>query len=179
MIFIQAKPTKKGVIPGPSKLSCDQSKPLTFSPLGVGKSNVNLFVIVSLLLTLKIFCLDKDLLANPERGFYHHHEIKLAKYEKLSTDEMKQWTKEGVTLALMIFNIEPFVKKPLSENALKNIAADFKLLRTGGMKGIVRFSYNQTHIKGNPDKHNFPKTTDAEKTQLLNHIKQLAPIFKV
>ena len=74
---------------------------------------------------------------------------------------MKKWTKEGVTLALMIFNIEPFVKKPLSENALKNIAADFKLLRTGGMKGIVRFSYNQTDIKGNPDKHNFPKTTDA------------------
>jgi hypothetical protein len=119
------------------------------------------------------------LLANPERGYYHHHEIKLSKYSKLSDEDMKKWAKEGVTLALMIFNIEPFVKKPLSDVALKNIAADFGALRKGGMKGIVRFSYNQTDIKGDPDKYNFPKTTDAEKTQLLSHIKQLATIFKV
>jgi hypothetical protein len=93
---------------------------------------------------------------------------------------MKRWAKEGVTLALMIFNIEPFVKQNLNDVALNNIRNDFKALREGGMKGIVRFSYNQTDLSDiDLANYNFPQTTDAKKTQLLSHIKQLAPIFKV
>lgn len=79
----------------------------------------------------------------------------------------------------MIFDIEQFVKKDFTDDDLKKMALDFKTLREAGMKGIVRFSYNYTDIEGNPDDHKFPQTTDAEKPQLLKHIKQLEKVFKV
>ncbi|XP_057372748.1 uncharacterized protein LOC130693596 [Daphnia carinata] len=138
-----------------SNPSCEQGSPLKFVPFD-----------------------GKTLLANPERGYYHHHHIKLLSHKPISQENIKKWAKEGITLALMIFDIEPFVKKDFTDEALKKMKLDFSTLRKAGMKGIVRFSYNQTNIKGNPDNHDFPKTTDAEKPQLLKHIKQLEKVFK-
>ncbi|KAI9561362.1 hypothetical protein GHT06_012319 [Daphnia sinensis] len=149
-------PTKKGkpTVRQETNPSCEQGTSLKFVPSG-----------------------DKTLLANPERGYYHHHEIKLSPHKPISESEIKKWTKEGITLALMIFNLEPFVKKDLSKGDLDKMSSDFEKLRKGGMKAVVRFSYNQTDVK-NPEKHNFPKTTDAEKPQLLKHINQLERVFQ-
>ncbi|KZS16107.1 Uncharacterized protein APZ42_018190 [Daphnia magna] len=150
-------PTKKGkpTVRQETNPSCEQGKTLKFVPSG-----------------------DKTLLANPERGYYHFHRITFPKRKPISQGEIKKWAKEGITLALMIFDIEQFVKKDFTDDDLKKMALDFKTLREAGMKGIVRFSYNYTDIEGNPDDHKFPQTTDAEKPQLLKHIKQLEKVFK-
>lgn len=172
------KPTKKEkpTVRQESNPSCDQGTTLNFVPSD-GKTET-IFK-----RTIQNVCpihkrLDKTLLANPERGYYRHHEIKFSPHKPISENEIKTWTKEGLTLALMIFNLEPFVKKDFSKSDLDKMTSDFNKLRKGGMKAIVRFSYNQTSLK-KPEKHNFPKTTDAEKPQLLKHINQLERIFQV
>ncbi|EFX84195.1 hypothetical protein DAPPUDRAFT_99982 [Daphnia pulex] len=126
---------------------------------------------------------DSAILENPERGFYHHIEIELPVSNlKNKTQEWESqfagWnTKEGVSLVLVKFALKNFVKKNFDSSAGKDLdamRAVFDTLRSLGMKAIVRYSYVQCEKADG----SFIFQEDAKKEQLLDHIKQVAPILK-
>jgi len=59
---------------------------------------------------------------------------------------------------------------PISAAYLNNIVADFDVLRTAGMKVVVRFAYTNKRMQ--------PPFEDADLDQLLDHLEQLRPILQ-
>ncbi len=84
-------------------------------------------------------------------------------------------TKEGVSLVLVKFALKKFVAKKFDGTDLDAMTAVFDTLRSLGMKAIVRYSYVQCEKADG----SFIFQEDAKKEQLLDHIKQVAPILKV
>ena len=59
---------------------------------------------------------------------------------------------------------------PISAAYLANIEADFDVLRTAGLKAVVRFAYTNKRME--------PPFEDADLDQLLDHLDQLRPILQ-
>lgn len=113
---------------------------------------------------------DTFVLANPEKGFYHGYETLFSNYQAMSLSTLQPWrTSENVTLVHNNYVLDNFVTSNITLTIMSKLTADFKTLRKGGMKSIVRFSYTLTD--GNMN--------DAALTQLLHHIEQLKPFFQV
>lgn len=106
---------------------------------------------------------------NPERGFYHHTEVRSSSYGLLSESTLRGYRNEGISLIIRVFYLEKFVDSPLSSAYLDNLRADFATARKAGVKIIVRFAYTS--------KSSAP-FGDATPQRVLQHIKQLGPVLR-
>jgi hypothetical protein len=110
---------------------------------------------------------------NPERGFYKQ----LAPFwigeqrTPLEPNELLALRSEGISMLRTYFIIDEFIDRPLSEEALREIEANFSTVRQAGLKIFPRFSYNF------PNDANGPKP-DASLQMVLTHIDQLTPLLR-
>jgi hypothetical protein len=110
-------------------------------------------------------------LKNPERGFYIHTEVfSKGIYEALVQTELNSHRSKNITLLLRVFYLENFIRSPISSSYLNNISLDFIKIRNAGLKCIVRFAYSNDETKLG--------SLDADKAQILAHIRQLKPILQ-
>jgi hypothetical protein len=105
---------------------------------------------------------------NPERGIYHHKEVRSVSYVNLRRDELLRYRNEGATLIMRVFYLESFVDSDISAEYLENMRRDFTLARETGMKLLVRFAYTQKTIR---------PVGDAEPEWVLAHIEQLKDVL--
>ena len=113
---------------------------------------------------------DESVIANPERGLYHHTEVHTGQYENLSPETLKGYrTNEGITQILRVFYLESFRESPISGDYLNNMRRDFAIARSAGIKVIVRFAYSQ----GTTAPYN-----DARPEFVQTHIDQLKPVLR-
>lgn len=82
------------------------------------------------------------IIANPERGFYHHTEVHSANYTNLNEATLRGYREnEAITQILRVFYLEDFRNRPIAEDYLNNMRIDFDRARRAGVKVIVRFAY--------------------------------------
>jgi hypothetical protein len=82
------------------------------------------------------------IIANPERGFYHHTEVHSANYSNLNEATLRGYLEnEAITQILRVFYLEDFRNRPIAEDYLNNMRIDFERARRAGVKIIVRFAY--------------------------------------
>lgn len=117
-------------------------------------------------------------IANPERGFYHHTETHYradsSGYVPLNGATLRGYRSEGITQILRVFYLEKFVDNDTIDQAyLDLVAADFNTARSAGVSIIVRFAYAQ----GGAWPYS-PPFNDAPATRALAHIAQLAPVLR-
>ena len=83
-----------------------------------------------------------EIIANPERGLYHHTETHSGDYSQLSATTLTNYrTEEQITQILRVFYLEKFRETPISSEYLSNMRSDFAAIRAAGIKCIVRFAY--------------------------------------
>ncbi|WP_020390801.1 DUF4832 domain-containing protein [Kribbella catacumbae] len=120
-----------------------------------------------------------DVIANQERGFYHHTETHYLAdgtgYTPLDQATLRTFrTQENITQILRVFYLEKFAGQDVIDKAyLEKVRADFGIIRAAGVKAIVRFAYAKPP--------GWPPTTpygDAPLTRVLKHIDQLKPILR-
>lgn len=119
-----------------------------------------------------------QVIANPQRGFYHHTETHFRAdgtgYTPLDADELRAFRAEGVTQILRVFYLEKFVETETLDPAwLELVNADFATAREAGVSVIVRFAYAQ----GGAWPFS-PPYGDAPVDVVLAHIDQLAPVLR-
>jgi hypothetical protein len=121
-----------------------------------------------------------EVIANPERGFYHHTETHYyadgTGYTPLDKTTLQNFrTQEDITQILRVFYLEKFAGQDTLDKAyLDKVRADFRTIRAAGVKAIVRFAYA---LPG----EGWPPPTpygDAPLARVLKHIKQLTPILR-
>lgn len=117
-----------------------------------------------------LFEADESIFPNPERGLYTHRQWTNATGNPLSVEELAGLReREGITLVLTIYYMEDFIKKPLSDEMLSLVQQNFDALREAGMKAVLRFAYSKSQRAA---------VFDAPENVVLNHIKQLEPLFE-
>jgi hypothetical protein len=118
-------------------------------------------------------------LANQERGFYHHTETHYradgAGYTPLNAATLRGYrTQENITQILRVFYLEKFASQDTLDPAyLDLVRADFRTIRAAGVKAIIRFAYAQPP--------GWPPTIpygDAPVDRVLKHIAQLTPVLR-
>ncbi len=118
-------------------------------------------------------------LANQERGFYHHTETHYradgSGYAPLDLATLRDFrTQENVTQILRVFYLEKFAGQDQLDPAyLALVRADLRTVRAAGLKAIVRFAYAQPP--------GWPPTIpygDAPVARVLKHITQLTPVLR-
>lgn len=117
-------------------------------------------------------------IANPERGFYHHTETHYradgSGYVPLDGTTLRSYRAEGITQILRVFYLEKFVgTDEIDEAYLDLVAADFATARKAGVSVIVRFAYAQG---GNWPYS--PPFNDAPAERAVAHIEQLGPVLR-
>ncbi len=108
--------------------------------------------------------------ANPERGFYKAQEYKKASASTLSSSYLASIRTSGRSLMLLEYYLTDFIKSDISSSYLTLIENNFKALRAGGVKCILRFAYKSGHA-------NSDKPWDATEAWVMSHIEQLKPLF--
>ena len=106
-------------------------------------------------------------IVNPERGFYVGTDVSASNYGALDLNDLKKNRADGFSLYLYEVFLDSFVKTNISAILLSAMQKDLNLIRTAGLKAIIRFAYFDS----------VGKVKDAAKTQLLKHIDQLKPLF--
>ncbi|MEX6690324.1 DUF4832 domain-containing protein [Danxiaibacter flavus] len=140
--------------------------------------------------TTVIYTIDSTDFANPERGFYLPSQTYASSFKPLESPELKNQfrgpAKHGSasyaiypTLLLREYVLDTFKDKLLSESFLQLVDKDLQAVKDAGIKVILRFCYvNKTHKGSCPDKEGIcPPYGDAPKQFVLNHIRQLRPLF--
>jgi hypothetical protein len=121
-----------------------------------------------------------DVIANQERGFYHHQETHYyadnSGYVPLDVATLRKFrTQEHITQILRLFYLEKFAKQDvIDKHYLDLMQADFDAARAAGVKMIVRFAYA---LPGD----GWPPPTpygDAPVARVVKQIKQLTPILR-
>jgi len=108
------------------------------------------------------------LFPNPERGFYKYSDTNLGSGPRLlSTGTLRNYRANNITLLFRYFYLKEFRDKPLSQAALDQINADMTVIRTAGMKCVMRFAYSSAE--------NEP---DAPLDIILQHLDQLKPVLE-
>jgi hypothetical protein len=112
---------------------------------------------------------------NPERGFYHQDSPMWLDTERVPQDgeELREMRDEGITMLRWYFLIDEFRDRPLDDEALTYIEAQFAAARQAGLKVIPRFAYNF------PQGGEYPyQDPDAPLERVLAHIDQLTPLLQ-
>ena len=120
---------------------------------------------------IRSYSASTEVIANPERGFYHYTETHLrgdgsgnAPLDALVLSRAR--VDDGVTLVFRYYYLEKYrAQDTISAEDLASITADFAAVRTAGVKVVVRFAYSD----------NSP--ADAPAARVLTHIRQLAPVL--
>jgi hypothetical protein len=129
--------------------------------------------------TTKTYQASTDVIANPERGLYHHTETHYKAdgtgYTPLDETTLRNYrTQENITQILRVFYLEKFAGQDQLDPAyLELVRADFRTIRAAGVKAIIRFAYAQPP--------GWPPTIpygDAPVERVLKHIAQLTPILR-
>jgi hypothetical protein len=107
-----------------------------------------------------------EIIANPERGFYHHSgECDSATYDEAT---LRSWrTNEQVSLMMCVFYLRDFRTTPISADALDHLQQQFDTARAAGLKMVLRFAYTDLE-----------DGADATKDQVLAHLDQLRPYLE-
>ncbi len=106
------------------------------------------------------------MLTNPERGFYRQFTAR-PEGEPLTLRSLQLLREEGITLLLRLYYLHEFRTGDLSDVQLKLIESDFRTIRQGGCKCILRFAYSSNI--GEPD---------APLEIVLRHLEQLKPLLQ-
>ena len=107
---------------------------------------------------------------NPERGFYVHTEVySKGTYQALSQSDLNFYKSQNYSIILRVFYLENFLNTSISTTFLTSIRNDFILIRSTGLKCVLRFAYSYDQTKVG--------SLDASKSQVLAHITQLKPIL--
>jgi hypothetical protein len=119
-----------------------------------------------------------EVIANPERGFYHHTETHYRSdgsgYTPLDGAALEQFRTEGITQILRVFYLEKFANTPVLDQAfLDLVQADYDTAREAGISVITRFAY----VQGGAWPYE-PPYGDAPVDVVLSHIEQLTPILR-
>ncbi len=117
-----------------------------------------------------------DIFANPERGL-QKYSITNANYNttegytNLTLSTLNGWrtSNDRVTVIFRYFLLNAFLNNNISNTYLDNIKKDFDIIRNAGLKCIVRFSYSNAQSTS---------PQQPTKSQILEHIKQIAPILE-
>lgn len=109
-------------------------------------------------------------LANPERGFYQAADTNL---DALSAAFVTQTYAKGQRLIYARINLEPYRDSDLPEALLNRLDAAFERARQGGVKLIVRATYN--YPRGETE---YRDAKDASLPRVLAHLAQLKPLLK-
>ena len=119
-----------------------------------------------------------DVIANPQRGFYHHTETHLradgSGWVPLDEATLAGYRDEGITQILRVVYLEKFVDTPtLDADVLVKLQADFDTARAAGVSVILRFAY----VQGGAWPYE-PPYGDAPLDVVLAHIHQLGPVLR-
>jgi hypothetical protein len=106
---------------------------------------------------------------NPERGMYHHKEVRSVNYLPLQVSELISYREHGITLVMRVFYLEDFVNDDISKKYLEYVNHDFEVARQSGVKLLVRFAYTQSMSK---------PYGDATPERVLAHIDQLTDVLR-
>ena len=117
-------------------------------------------------------------IANPQRGFYHHTETHLradgSGWVPLERSTLAGYRQEGVTQILRVVYLEKFVDTPrLDADVLRKLQRDFDTARSAGVSVILRFAY----VQGGDWPYE-PPYGDASLDVVLAHIHQLGPLLR-
>jgi hypothetical protein len=128
---------------------------------------------------------------NPERGFYIPEGTNASNFKPLDAATLKKTfagpQKHGKatyaiysTLLMREYTLDIFRDQPLSQDFLDHVDQDLTAVRNAGLKVILRFAYTNTAKTGTcPDQYKIcPPYGDAPKAIVLQHIRQLAPLFR-
>lgn len=107
--------------------------------------------------------------ANPERGFYRAADTDL---DALSAAFVAKAYAEGDRLIYARINLEPYRDTDLPAAFLDRIEAAFETARQGGVKLIVRATYN--YPRGETQ---YRDARDATLPRVLSHLAQLKPLL--
>jgi hypothetical protein len=102
-----------------------------------------------------------EFIQNPERGFATDSD---------PGDDYSEYYTDGYTLVYNDIRLDEYRTTDLPEQFLRAIDANFEQVRAGGVKAIVRFSYNDGPY---PDPE-----PDASLEQILRHIGQVQPVLQ-
>ena len=97
---------------------------------------------------------------NPERGWLQHSTFPGA---------FSGYRDQGYTVVWSGIRLDDYRDQPLNQTVFDQLETLFDALRTNGLKGKIRFSYN-----GNPP----PLGPDAPLERILEHLEQLEPILE-
>ncbi|WP_108249076.1 DUF4832 domain-containing protein [Planctomonas deserti] len=119
-----------------------------------------------------------EIVANPQRGFYHHTETHYradgSGYTPLDRATLEGFRDEGITQILRVFYLEKFAATPeLDPEFLQLVQADYDTAREAGVSIITRFAY----VQGGAWPYE-PPFGDAPVDVVLAHVEQLAPILQ-
>jgi hypothetical protein len=109
-------------------------------------------------------------IANPEKGFYKYTSTgSSGGYNLLSQSTLTSYrNNENITVIQRQFFLRDFITGiPITSTYLNNMQTDFNRIRNAGLKVTVRFSYTS----------NSATVYQPTKTQILSHIRQLAPVI--
>jgi len=115
------------------------------------------------------FSLTDAAFANPERGFYQAADTDL---HALSAAFVAQAYARGHRLIYARINLEPYRDADLPPAFLARIEAAFDAARQGGVKLIVRATYN--YPRGETE---YRDARDASLSRVLGHLAQLKPLL--
>src|SRR4051794_7041045 len=130
--------------------------------------------------TTRTYAPSDEVIANQERGFYHHAETHYRAdgtgYVPLDLTTLRNFrTQEKITQILRLFYLEKFAKQDvIDKHYLDLMQADFRTARAAGVKMIVRFAYA---LPGD----GWPPPTpygDAPAARVVKQIQQLTPILR-
>jgi hypothetical protein len=104
-----------------------------------------------------------SLITNPERGFYHadpHTDVELLQ---------SYLEEEHISVIYFNFALDEFKDSYIAAWYLRNMYADFAVMRQAGVKAVVRFTYTEKDT---------PPYGDAPLDIVLGHIAQLKPVLQ-
>jgi len=104
-------------------------------------------------------------ITNPERGPDHTNtDCDSSLYSQATLEGYR--SSENISLVLCNFYLADFKTSPISSAALNTLQTQLNTIRAAGLKVVLRFAYTKTD------------NIDAELSQVLSHINQLAPIIQ-
>ena len=107
--------------------------------------------------------------ANPERGWHFFTDVRTSSYSNLQLSVLQSFRENhNTTLIYRGVVLDSHRNTSISQQTLSSLSTDFSIVRTAGVKVILRFMY--TNVFTSP-------RNDASKSIVLEHISQLGPVL--
>lgn len=111
-----------------------------------------------------------EIIANPERGIFHHLEYRDSDRNALTIGYLSRCRADGITLLFTVYVLDAFRDGgDISEDYLSRIRDNMETLRKGGAKTVLRFCYSYSE-------NDYPRDMPWNVTK--RHIEQLTPVLR-